>query len=695
MTYSEYNNKIEYKITISKKKYFFRDAIKLYIEDNKIDDQSITGTKSSKINETILAVVKKIDFKLDRKKRILFDMTVITALATKVFLAKNSKLTSSIIEFYKKKGIISNRIMDLRDELLAAIQDTSNENHELYLFYYMRVFSIKNYSEEVFENFYRSNIYNLDGTVTLIYTLKHSDKYSSVEVVYFDQELNDALKKGFFNQSENVFEKIDHYFEKPFLHYEKHLNKFLKDMYTRITCNDLTYYSKPYFKNLIKQAIELDYQLDYTPVHHTLQKETLYPHTNYLELITLFPKITNKEYQNIEIENREKQRQHAIIKEDEIEQISIEDYLKLDLSAYNEFKKFKQYSKVTNKKEHDAYIARLDKFILKYKDTFKFPKIFYYVKNIVLSSRFNKESDEKLAVSTVYNKLCILFVHCFNIIIQEGRIDLDVQELIKNKIENIIKYDTKKKYYTIINPFLDLYGCAINYKSSKNIRYARRSLVFKKELDELYDVLIKTDEEYYNIDSGQEEKNKFISHQRFVFCMLLYYSGLRESEMWSRTIKDIYLDGNIIIIDINQNNLIKSFKTYSAKRRVEFTIDDIKYFTILKEYLQFLEHEDYRYLYPMVNKNKKIAKEDVQDLYFFIKCGNILKDITGRYVSLHSFRHTYVTKTIRALIQENKKGKNDFYNIVNMTGHLGPEVTLRYYSHIDYILHFRDIKKLF
>jgi len=726
MTYKEYGNNKEYKISILNKKYFFRDAIKLYSSSDDNNIQSSLDQKSSAIIEIILLVIKEIDFELDNKKRIIFNMSVIIALAGKDYLGRYSKLTFNMIEFYKKKGIISkysksfplvhkdydsnrltkcftvanyNRsdtILDIADELLDAIRDMSNEKHELYLFYYMRVFSIKNYSQEVFENFYRSNIYNLDGTIVLIYKKKHSDTYSSVEVVYFDKELNHALVKAFFNQSHNLFDKIDHYFEKPFVEYDKQLQKFLKNIYTRVTYNDLTNYSQRYFKNLIKQIVELDYQLKNTPLQHTLKKEVLYPHTNYLELLKLFPEIINNEYKNIEIENIKQQQKITIIEEEEIEEIDVKDYLKLNLNDWDEFRKFKQYSKSTikNKKEHDAYITRLDKFILKHRDTFSFPKIFYYVKHIVNMSKFNKESDKKLAVKTIYDRLCILFAQCFNIILQEGRIDLDVQELIKSNIENYIHQDTKNIYYTAINPFLDLYDYAINYKSSKNIRYARKSLIFKTELDKLYEVLIELDEEYYNINSLLQ-KNKFITHQRFVFCMLLYYSGLRESEMWSRTTKDIYIDGDTVVIDVNKNDQIKSFKTFSARRRVEFTIDDEKYFNIFKVYLQYLEINNHKHLYPAIDKSKKIAKKDIQQLYFLVKCSDELKKITGRYVTLHSFRHTYITKTIRALVKSNQKEKKDFYNIVNMAGHLGPEVTLRYYAHIDYILYYHNIEHLF
>lgn len=730
MRYTEYGNKIEYKIVIAKKKYFFRDALKLYL-DNYSNKDSIGYKKSQKIIDTILSVIKDygVEFEIDNKKRIIFKMSIITALADKNFLAKNSKLTASIVEFYRKKGIISryskpfasvhkdydsNRlidcftvsnfsrsdvILDIRDELLSVIKNPFDENHEIYLYNYMKAFSIKQYPQEVYENFNRNKLYNFDGTIALIYDKQFSNEYTTVRVIYFDYELNNALKEAFFTQSENLLERIDHYFDEPFVTYDKLLDKYLKNIYQRITKNNLQKYSKRYFTRMIRQVIELDYEFDSSPVHHTLQKETRNPPTNYLELRALYPEIiNNQEYIDVELENIKKQRQHVIIEEDEIEQLTLNDYLELEVNIYDDFRKFKQYSKskIKSRKDHEAYVARLDKFILKHQESFKFPEMFYYVKHIIFTSKFNKESEHKLEVSTIYNNnLCILFANCFNIIIQEGRIDVDVQESIKNKIENLPKQETKSKYYAAINPFLDLYGYAIDYNKSTNTRYARRSLIFKKELDELFDILKKQDSELYSM-TGLIASQRVVIYQRFLFCMLLYYTGLRESELWSRTVKDVFIkDDYSILVDVNKNEIVKSFKTYSARRRVEFTIDDQRYFEIFQEYLHYLEKNRVKYLFSKISDTKKFLKKEIQDIDYFLKSADLLKEITNRYVSLHSFRHTYITKSIRALVLKTKKDKSDFYNIINMAGHLGPDVTLRYYAHIDYILNFLDTENLF
>jgi integrase len=130
----------------------------------------------------------------------------------------------------------------------------------------------------------------------------------------------------------------------------------------------------------------------------------------------------------------------------------------------------------------------------------------------------------------------------------------------------------------------------------------------------------------------------------------------------------------------------------SAKRRVEFTIDDEKYFSIFQEYLRYLEEKKVKYFFPKISQEQKVLKKEVQKLNFFLQCNPIIQEITGRYASLHSFRHTYATKSMCRLLMQEEKNKSDLYNLVNMLGHLGPDVTLRYYVHIDYVLHYLDLE---
>lgn len=583
-------------------------------------------------------------------------------------------------------------ILDLRDEILNIILNQSNESRrELYLFYYLRLFSIKSYKKDVFENFNRNNIYNLNGTVVLIYDKKHSDEYKEVKIVYFDKKLNDVLKDIFFNKSENLLDKIDHYFEKGLNYFNNKLSDFLKDNCEKITGLSIGDYKEESLKDLIQNQIQVEYQLYSTPVHITLEKHTLFPHTNYLELMKLFPEILKeKKYEQIELENIDKQRQHFSVEEDYIDELDLVDYLNINTDAYMEFRDFKKFNKIDARREYDSYEKRLQKFIVKNQNTFIFPQMFDHLKNIVSRSKFCRDSEEKLASSTIYGQLNTLFHACFQMIIKEGKLDVTVIEIIEQYIDKYTNKKTKDKYLGIINPYLNIFGFHLGANKGKNIVYARKSLILKKELDSLFKVLVEQDSEKYNLDLLTSE-SRFLAYQRFVFCMLMYYSGLRESELWSRVTRDTYILGNEVVIDVNINKLVKKFKTQSAKRRVEFKIDDEIYFDIFKEYLGLLEEGDIKYLFPDISSINKISKKEVQSLSYFLTCNQILQKITGRYTSLHSFRHTYVTNNLRKLIlKKDNIQKKDLYNLVNMIGHLGPDVSLRYYTHIDYVLNYSN-----
>jgi len=367
----------------------------------------------------------------------------------------------------------------------------------------------------------------------------------------------------------------------------------------------------------------------------------------------------------------------------------VNDYMSINTDACIEFRNFRAFNKVQNKKDYASYVTRLEKFILKHRDSFEFPQMFSYVRHYISRSRFADEGN--LDSKTIYGALCILFNSCFNFIIKDGKIDETVVELIEANNENYKKSDTKNKYKSIINPFLNLFGFHIGVNNKDSVVYTRKSLIFKKELDQIFEVLVEEDSTKYNLELTTDE-SRFIIYQRFVFCMLMYYSGLRESELWSRMVRDVYIFDDEITIDVNTNLLVKKFKTHSAKRRVDFTIDDAKYLKIFKEYLALVENRKMKYLFPQISDSKKISKKDVQKISYFLTCNKVIQTITRRHTSLHSLRHTYVTKNIRKLIRKNKKQKEDIYNLINMIGHLGPDVSLRFYSHIDYILHYDNIE---
>jgi len=719
MTYTEYNKK--HAIKIGRKHHNLRSAIYTYL--SQYVEENDEYLKVQKVLDSIVQVLQKINFEVDNSDKVIISKQIIIALVDIDFLSKETWLLSKIIKYLKKKKIVSkksqseinihkdfdpNRLTDcfiatnfsmydniikLQNQILDIILTTNDDiTREQYIFHYLKYFSIKKYRKEVFSYFKRSNIFNLNSSVVLIYKKVHNDDYESVEIVYFDELLNDVLLNIFFNNSVNLFDRIDHYFTAPLKVYERNSGKFLEQSYFTITGNSLRDDKKHYFANLIKRHILLKHQIHNSPLNVTLELIKLYPHSNYLELMHLFPDlIKDKELEKIEKDNIQKQKHSFMQDLDEVsDSVDIKEYMKLDTNAYTKFKEIKQFT-VKNKNEYKRYVIKLDNFIKRNENEFIFPQMFEYVRYLISKSKFSNNNKENWATSTVYGALSIIFTSCYNFIISEGKLDISVVELIEKKVDLFKNKDTYRKYLNVINPFLNQFDYHIGEGSSKSVVYARKSLIFKKELDTLYEVLVKKDKEIAtNIQTAQDD-SYIITHQRFLFCVLMYYCGLRESELWSRHIKDLYLVGvDKVVIDVNTNQDIKSLKTLSARRRVEFTIDDERYFGLFCKYLDILENKKVKYLFPEYSKSYVVSKKNLQKLSYFQNCNQIIQKITGRYTSLHSFRHTYATNSMRKLILNPEKQKNGFYNFINMIGHLGPLVTLRYYIHLDYVVNFKN-----
>jgi len=220
MKYNEFYKDKKYKIRHKRKSYDFRDALILYLNNENFVDQD----KSELIIKETFNLIKMNEIEIDQKNRVIITKEIALEMAKKDLFVKNTKLFKKIIKFWKKNKIISSRsidtlkihiehdpnkltrcfinshfyihdaILDLRDIVVEKISNAHNrEEEDLYLFYYLQLFSIKSYDKDLYMNFFRSNFVNLDGTVVLIYEKKYSDKYTAVKIEYFDRLLNSFL----------------------------------------------------------------------------------------------------------------------------------------------------------------------------------------------------------------------------------------------------------------------------------------------------------------------------------------------------------------------------------------------------------------------------------------------------------------------------------------------------------------------
>ena len=181
---------------------------------------------------------------------------------------------------------------------------------------------------------------------------------------------------------------------------------------------------------------------------------------------------------------------------------------------------------------------------------------------------------------------------------------------------------------------------------------------------------------------------------RSVFLILLYYSGLRKTELRTRLVIDIKRIGssNEFTIDVNSEGFKEAaassreselkMKTLNAKRRVRFSITNKKHQEMVIKYLNWIEKHKYKFLFPLISEKNLILKKDVCKDSFFSELSLLLQKHTKRYTPLHSLRHTFATK----YFLENIKLKNFqdiMYELANIMGHSDPETTIYNYIHFD------------
>ena len=181
---------------------------------------------------------------------------------------------------------------------------------------------------------------------------------------------------------------------------------------------------------------------------------------------------------------------------------------------------------------------------------------------------------------------------------------------------------------------------------------------------------------------------KFEILQKKATLLLAFYSGLRKNELRTRLLDDVTLFDNKLVIDVNYKGLAKinlKLKTRSAKRRVEVFINNTIHYKIISDFINLRNkiNKQSKNLFLEVSNNKiysKIASEDI-----IVELTQHIKNITSRYCTFHSLRHSFATYQLKELL----KNKLDYpYAIIQlsmMMGHETPEITISNYIHFDFL----------
>ena len=639
------------------------------------------------------------NYKLKNKK-ILLDNAFWLKLYTKTLFKKNSVLVHNLSKQLKEARLISSYskvytinskfssvnplsrcflqtnlrtydiVLELREEIEKQLIDLElSLEKEILIYFYLELCFLQKIPREYYKYFNRSNLIKLDNKVAAVITLDSYKEFTPIKTIIFDVHTSEIFNEIFFIKATNIFDYNDYMFSEDIIFYEKEILRILNN--------------KNISKKEFRQAIELEYQLNHSPLKLTINTFTNYPRLSLFEIEYLFPHSISKRLLDIEHKNMQVYRNHNPI-ENEEDEVSLDDYLDSDIELYDELKKIK---KLPSDKKFTTYLNKWYRFINNNKNKEKkLTKMFEFCE-FILKKADKRITKKIIQIKTMQGYLQVIFQYCFHhITINE--LNNDTIKLIYNNITNNdnLTIKSKRKYRRIINIFLSD-AAQISLSKIKSIVNYNRSIVFTEELDKLINKLKYKDREY---------KDKILKLRRVIFVIFLNYTGLRKNELLSRTSRDIYfISGRTFVIDVNKRGITKinkymnkkavSLKNRNARRRIEFTIDNATHFNLVKKYFDLIEEQNLTFLFPGLNKSKSISKKRATSHKNIDEINSFLQETTKRYTTLHSFRHTYITNELNKLLSSENITISDIFELATKVGHCDPETTLSNYGHLDLI----------
>jgi len=291
----------------------------------------------------------------------------------------------------------------------------------------------------------------------------------------------------------------------------------------------------------------------------------------------------------------------------------------------------------------------------------------------------------KNRLGTFKNYVYTLNKHIFKMIedlenIKQYEIQAIIQRIEDNNYtKNTI--DTFNIVFKSFFTFINIKGFVVDIPS---LLYPK-SLILETEIDK---VLYKIEEQHESINnSRQTKRSRLLLFQKKAIVLLAFYSGLRKNELRTRLLKDIYFDNNKIYIDVNSKGLKKvglKLKNKNAKRRVELNVYNQEHLKTLQTWydLRVSQSDTPSAFLFLKNQEKKIYFRKPIDESFFEELNAIIKQVTQRYATFHSFRHSFATYRLKNILINEKNDKA--YKVLELSiqlGHQSPQITFNKYVH--------------
>ena len=689
-------------------------------------------------------------------QRIRFDIALWVLLHKKEKFKKNSVIVHNLIKELKKNKLIDklsinfpknhvivninpltqaylnidlseyDMIMKLKEDFLENIEKIlyfsgnkdTNLEYEICLFIYFKLFILDKIPNSYYKYFRRENIIYVEERIILVVQGEAEEDFIPLNTIIFDESTSKILNLIFPKTASKLFDNNQYIFNEKYDFYEKHLYSFFKEPDSKkdrieyiknlkyqqtndkfvISQNydfyyeslNLTFRESKFSIRKIKNAVKFEYQLNNTGLDLTIRTSTKHPKLSLLELEKVFPNSVPTKLLEIEKNNLRIYRNinYELIECDEDDdEMDLQTQLEFNHELYEDLKKI-----IKVPRQDDLipmYLKKAYAFIKKNTNKEKrLLSIFEYIKNLL-------ESLEKKSIKpkTLRDYLYVNFDFCFDILVKSANTFEGLKKIDDNLKNSDLLPDVQNQYRSIINRYLKKELDFSIEKINSVINY-NRSIVFEDELDRLVKKLQYRDKKLYNCT--------ILQNRRAIFVILAYYSGLRKSELLSRTLKDLFYIENTNRFHINVNisgikkinkmvgSRVVSFKNVNAKRAFNFEINNSKHLKLVVDYYKEIEKRKILFVFPgygtkSPEKINQFIKKTAMKMFDVTEINSILQDTTSRLTPLHSLRHSFISRILHELLNKDNKKIEDIYDFLYKIGHDDFSTTLLYYAHLDLI----------
>lgn len=568
-----------------------------------------------------------------------------------------------IDDFTKLDDFIATR------EKIIFLMNSKNDYSLHYFYIYLRIFALETLPKKELEDFRVKNIIPLAKNKTIQYIeqaqnfLQHSA--CSYKIYIYDTEVVNILQTIFHNETEKIFRDIDKF--------ETFWLEFKKKYFPSLRMQTLKYLNRNYYILHTSLLYVTIFQKIVPTVPITISEiDKLFPGKvpnefliNEQFLIDTITAKKNIEQDEIDIIQKNK------FDEDRVSGLSIQEFDNLMhfMHSKNNFLDKKLVISIIS--EFNLYLA-----IDSSKHANMIIEYFQYI--------FELHLKNKLRASTIRGYIWTLNKH-----VLKSFIDLDdIQPYELNNLQYRLssgkyKKSSNRTILKVLNRFFKYHNKS-KLGTTHLLNYPK-SFIFEDELDEILNSIDnKTQLEHKRI--GKHDKLYMLQKQ--VVVLFAYYGNGRKNEIRTRLTSDIHVFENEIYLDINNEGLKKQklkLKSNSAKRRIKITMNQ-KHMNIIKEWygLRMKLTKRSKFLFLARSTTGGFLNTSIEETVFDV-LNRIIKDVTKRYCTFHSLRHSCSTNTISNYLIIGDINPYLLLEHAIEMGHSIPDITLSSYVHADFI----------